>query len=347
MPVMNVNILKATEALQGFWSWWSDEMIGMVPASLRGEPTDRDRFDIFLHAGQTVIETVLHGEAQRMLESSNFGDLRQDSWDQIEQFSKNAKPRLFLGAGDILRIPVTMPRASAGQLYSAITLQLPTLVPIVPEQIDWGFADLERDEHNISLLLFIARSSRLDALEELFSNQNLMPPSFCANIDDKIVTLRKPLELARQPLEHRKMMAAMVIVAMLIMIPLSTIGGAELLAWLNIDRAQRLERDLRVRLENERKIQQEENIRQAAAPLLNIPSASNMLEALAQNLPASDWVVSSAQTADGNFEFVADMADRDAAETALRKARNIGKFRIVEEINTENLRARVHYRIVR
>jgi len=88
-------------------------------------------------------------------------------------------------------------------------------------------------------------------------------------------------------------------------------------------------------------------MRRAAAPLLNIPSASNILEALAQNLPASDWAVSSAQSPDGTFEFVADMADRDMAETAMREARTIGRFEVAEEIDTENLRARVRYRMMR
>lgn len=344
---MNIALTRSAEALHGFWSWWRDEMAAMLPAKMRGDPTERDRLDIFLSLDETVIETVESGEARRMLEPSILEELPQESWEQIEDLSLDRKPRLFLNETDFLAIPITMPNVSANQLSSAVALQLPVLSPITPDQIDWGFVEAARGENDISLILIIVRSSRLDMLEECFAERGLMPPTFCAEYQSRTAVLRKPLEISRRPAESKKMIMAMAATAMLAMIPITTIGGAEMLTSLNLGRAERLEQDLAPRLAEEKEAQREEMTRRAAAPLLNLPSGSNILEALAQNLPASDWTVSSSQSPDGMFEFVADMAERDEAEAALRKAQTIGRFEVAEEIATENLRARVRYRMMR
>lgn len=344
---MNGRLSKAAEIAHDFWAWWSDEMREILPAGLKGDPTERDRFDIFLNDDETAIETVVHGAAQRMVEPCGLNKLPEESWEQINALSQGQKPRLFLAVQDILQISVTMPRASAGQLRSAIMLQLPSLVPILPEQIEWNFTELSRDAQDIQVLLVIARKSRLDDLEEVFAKQGLMPPSFCARVADNSLVLRKPLELSRQPMSGKKRFVAMAATIMLAMIPVFTVGGAEMLASLNLERAERLEQDLAPKLARAKEAQREEMIRRAAAPLLAIPSASNILETIAENLPESDWTIASSQSADGNFEFIADIADRETTETALRKTRLIRQLEAAEEIQTENMRARVRYRVAR
>ncbi|MEP3226281.1 MAG: hypothetical protein ABJO01_09920 [Parasphingorhabdus sp.] len=338
---------QAAETVHGFWSWWSDEMLGMLPASLKGDPTERDRFDIFLGDEETVIEKVVRGAAQKMVEPCGFNDLPDESWEQISVLLQDQKPRLFLAAKDILQIPVTMPRASAGQIRSALTLQLPGLVPLMPEHIDWNFVEIARDAQNIEITLVIARSSRLDELEEAFAYKEIMPPVFCANVADRCLVLRKPLELTHRPINDKKLLATMAAIGMLAMIPVFTIGGAEMLASLNLERAERLQKDLAPKLAQVRDVRREETIRRAAAPLFNMPSAANLLEMIAQNLPESDWAIASSQSADGSFEFIADMANRESAETALRTIPQIKQLEIAEEMQAENKRARVRYRIAR
>ncbi len=344
---MNISVSSFADTAHDFWGWWSDELASMLPAAMRGEATQRDRFDMFLGPDETVIEVVEQGAARRMQEPCSFDALSEEAWEQIEGFAEVHRLRLFLGDPDILEIPVTLPRASSGQIRSALALQLPSLVPIMPDQIDWDFIELSRDEKEIHILLGMARSSRLDALEQVFAEQGLMPPTFCAGADKNTFVLRKPLELAGSPISDKKMKLGITVAAMLAVIPIATISGAELLTSLNLDRAGRLENDLAPRLGREKEAQREEMVRRAAAPLLNIPSASNLLENLAQKLPASDWAVSSTQMPDGDFEFVADMANREAAEEALRKDGNIKQLRAEEEIATESLRSRVRYRISR
>lgn len=321
-------------------------MLSMAPASWRGDPTPRDRFDIYLGNDETALEIVENGEARRMSENRAFEQLEQDNWDQIAEFSQTHSLRLFLDAGDFLEIPVSLPKASASQMRSALTLQLPTLVPIIPDQLGWNFTEIGRNEKSIELSLIIARSSRLDELEALFAVHGLMPPTFCVNVADQNVDLRKPLELSSKPMSNKNMLTAIAVIAMLAMIPISTIGGAEMLASLNEERAARLEKDLGSKLAIEREAAAQEKIRRAAAPLFNIPSASNRLEALAESLPDSDWTVSSSQKPGGNFEFVVDAASKDTVETAFQQSRYLREFRTVEEIKTENIRSRVRYRIV-
>lgn len=342
---MSALVSNMSSNLQSLWSWWSDEMRAMLPAGLQGLPTERDRFDILLDSCSVTIETVTGGNARRMVENYAFEDLDEDSWEQIAALAQDQQPRLFLESKDVLEIPVILPRASAGQLRSALALQISTLSPLKPEYIVWDFAETGRNEKEIHLVMAIARIAKIENIESHFFDRALMPPAFCARIDDQIVTLRRPLEIRNAFLgsKEQKILAAAAL--MLASIPVTTIAAAELLTSLNMARAERLEQDLAPRLAQEKQVRQEEMVRRAAAPLYHIPSASNRLESLARYLPGSDWTVASSQSADGQFAFVADMADREAAEAALQRAPIIGNFRPAEEIPTESLRARVRYEV--
>ncbi len=342
---MSMAFSNMASNLQSLWSWWSDEMRAMLPAGLKGLPTERDRFDILLEADSVTIETVAGGEARRMVENCALEELDEESWEQIAALAEEQPPRLFLESKRVLQIPVILPRASAGQLRSALTLQISAISPLKLEYIVWDFAETARTEKEIHLVVAIARLATIDNIESHFFDHALMPPTFCARAEDHILTLRKPLEIRHSFLgsKDQKFMAAAAL--MLATIPVTTIAVAELLTSLNIARAERLEQDLAPRLAKEKQSRQEEMVRRAAAPLYHIPSASNRLESLARHLPGSDWTVASTQSADGRFEFIADMADRDAAEAALQAAPVIRNFRPAEEIPTENLRARVRYEV--
>ncbi len=339
--------IKAAEAIHDFWTWWSDELREMLPRDFRGEATERNRFDLFMAKDETTIETVNDGAGQKMREAYALDALPVESWEQITEFAEIRNARLFLGESDFLALPVKLPRASSAQLRSALELQLPSLVPLDPDLIDWDYVELSRNDTHIELSLIMAKSSRLDALETLFAQHDLMPPAFCVQLDDKTITLRKPLEIARKPLEERKMQFAMAMAVMLAMIPVLTIGGAKMMKSIEIDRAERLEEELAPRLAAEKTIAREEMIRRAASPLLNMPSASNRLEGLAQNLPESDWTVSAAQQPDGSFEFVADMLNQEEAELALKQTPVLSRFEMTEELESESPRTRIRYRTSR
>ncbi len=338
---------KAVEAVQDFWTWWSDELRAMLPKSLRGEPTERDRFDLFMADGETIIEAVSDGAGRKMQEGYSLEELPTESWKQIAEHAEVRKARLFLGDSDFLTLPFRLPRASASQLRSALELQLPNLVPLDPHLLDWDYVELSRNDMYIELALIIAKSERLDALEDFFTTQELMPPAFCVRHEDEIVILRKPLEIARKPLEERKMQIAMAMAVMLAMIPVLTIGGAKMMTSIEIDRATNLEEELAPRLAAEKIIAREEMIRRAASPVLNMPSASSRLEKLAQNLPETDWTVSAGQQPDGSFEFVADMLNREETESALRQTPLLSRLEMTEELESEAPRNRIRYRASR
>lgn len=342
---MNIRESKAFETAHRFWDWWTDELHGLLPEKLRGEPTERDRFDIFLGSGETTIEFVHHGDGESMLEARAIGELPVDGWEQISEFAQKQKQRLFLDDTDFLKIPVQLPRASAPQIDAALQLQLPSLVPMELDMLDWGYVELERGDTNIELALVIAKSARLDELEALFAEQGLMPPAFCANIEGKVTYLRKPLEISSRSFEKSKFaMAALVMIAM---IPFITIAGANLMTSTEVANIKRLEGVLASRQVQEKRVLKEETVRRAAAPLLNMASASNRLEGLAQYLPATSWTVSTTQTPDGSFEFVADMQDRDETEQALAQASNLQNPKPIEELETNGGRVRVRYQVGR
>lgn len=342
---MNIKETKAFETAHRFWDWWTDELRGLLPENMRGEPTERDRFDVFMSKGETTIEFVHQGEGESMLEACEIDELPVDSWEQISEIADKHKPRLFLENVDILNIPVRLPRASSSQIDAALQLQLPTLVPLELHMLDWGYVELERNDKTIELALIIAKSARLDELDNLFAEQGLMPPAFCANIEGKVAYLRKPLEISSRSIEKSKFaMAALVMIAM---IPLITIAGANLMTATEVANIERLEGILASRQAQEKQILKEEMVRRSVAPLLNMPSASNRLEALAQNLPDTSWTVSTAQKPDGRFEFVADMQDRDDTEQALNQTKDLQNPKPVEKLEADGGRFRVRYQVGR
>lgn len=344
---MSGNGTKLVDAVYDFWTWWSDELGEMLPKSLRGEATERDRFDLFMADDETIIEAVSDGVGRKMQEACSLEELPAESWEQIAALSETRKARLFLDSSDFLALPVKLPRASASQLGSVLKLQLPQLVPLEPDLLDWGYIETGGNDLHIELALVIAKSERLDALENLFTERELMPPAFCVRYDDQFVTLRKPLEITRRPLEDRKMQVAMAMAVMLAMIPVLTIGGAKTMTVLEIDRTERLAEELAPRLAAEKIIARDEMTRRAASPLLNMSSASNRLEKLAQNLPETDWTVSAAQQPDGSFEFVADMLNREETESALKQTPLLSRLEMTEELESEAPRNRIRYRASR
>ncbi|MEO9599804.1 hypothetical protein [Parasphingorhabdus sp.] len=337
----------AGQAVFAFWAWWSDQLCSILPERWRGGATERNRLDLFILPEETLVESVDNGSGRKLREAYALENLPAESWKQVAALSDVRKARLFLGEHDLLVVPVKLPRVGGGQIRSALELQLPSLVPLDPYLLEWDFIELSRDAAHIQLVLVMAKCARLDVLESLFAQHDLMPPAFCVRLEGKVLTLRRPLEISHKPLEERKMQFAILIAAMLAMIPALTIGGAKMMTSIENDRAESLRQELAPRFAVEKTIAREEMIRRAASPLLNMPSASNRLESLARSLPETDWTVSAAQQPDGSFEFVADMRDREKAESALKQIPILSRLELAEELESESLRSRIRYRTSR
>lgn len=330
-----------------FWNWWSDELSGFLPASFKNEPTERDRFDVFAGARETIIEFVQGGAGEKMVEEMPLESLKQDSWDQIYALADQYPPRLFLQDNDYLAISVKLPKASLADIRSALQLQLANLAPLKPEYIDWDFVALERDDKHVFVSLIIAKSERLDEIETLFAEKGLMPPTFCVEHEGKNAVLRRPLLLSSKPADQTRKKFAFAAAALLACTPLITWAGAEILAGQEETRIAELESALEPRLEQEKRILAEEMVRRAAAPLLKMPSASNRLEALASSLPETDWTSTVSQNPEGRLLFVADMEDRAKAEDQLSQSEYLNNLEPVEEFEEENQRVRVRYEVGR
>lgn len=330
-----------------FWNWWSDELSGFLPASLRNEPTERDRFDIFSGARETVIEFVQGGAGEKMVEAVPLDALEEDSWEQIFALADQYPPRLFLQDNDYLAISVKLPKASLADIRSALQLQLGNLVPLKPEYIDWDFVECDRNDKHVFVSLIIAKSARLDEIETLFAEKGLMPPTFCVEHEGKNAVLRRPLLLSSKPADQARKKFAFAAAAMLACTPLITWAGAEILTGQEEARIAELESALEPRLEQEKRILAEEMVRRAAAPLLKMPSASNRLEALAANLPETDWTSAVSQNPEGRLLFVADMEDRGKAEDQLSQSEFLNNLEPIEEFEEDSQRARVRYEVGR
>ncbi|SIO20597.1 hypothetical protein SAMN02745824_3347 [Parasphingorhabdus marina DSM 22363] len=344
---MNAPTQNLSQRAGAFWHWWSDELRELLPASLKNQPTERDRFDIFAGDEETVIEYVHNGAGEKMVEAKRLESLEQDSWDQIVALADQYPPRLFLQGRDYLAIPVKLPKASFADIRSALQLQLANLVPLKPEYVDWDFAALERDDKHVFVSLIVAKSARLDEIETLFAEKSLMPPTFCVEHQGRIAVLRRPLLLSSKPADQNKKAFALAAAGLLACTPLVTWAGAEILLSREETRIAELESVLEPRLAQEKQILAEEMVRRAAAPLLKMPSASNRLEALAANLPDTDWTSSVTQDGQGRMQFLADMEDRERAEVGLSRSKIFENLEPIEELDAENTRDRVRYEVGR
>ena len=330
---------SATQTLQRFWYWWSDELAALVPQRLKEAARERNRLDIILSADGVVVEEVIGGVGRRLVEASPLEALDTEAWSEIEQFCAGHVPRLLLAPYDFLRIDLQLPRAASADLNQAMRLQLHLHSPLKPEATEWGVRKTGISGEKLNTALIVARTSRIDAICSLFAEHGLMPPAIAAPLDDLPLVLRKPLDLAgdRESTNVKRIYA--LAAAMVFLVPIVTMFAADIISASNDAEAAQIEIKIAPKLAANREAQRAENRRRKLSPIAQAPSMVLIMEEVAKLLPDTMWVRSATALSGRRVILVVEAPEgKDAAEPLLA-SRLFRDASVIDEVPSEEGRS--------
>ncbi len=283
------SIVKPTTS---FWNWWSNEIIDMIPIRLKDASTSRNYLDIYADTGSTIIESVIAGKGNRLIENAAIFDLDEDCWTEITSLTQELSPRLFLSSNDVLIIDVVLPNKAVTDPEAALALQLPIYSPLDIDKVEWSYFRVGSYNNHINFKLVLVKSSKLDAIEMLFAQHDVMPPAIAAKLDGNILFFRKPLIMKTSLPENRRMQFRLASLFLLFSIPISTIWAAHILTTNNQEKSGVMETQVATKLASWRDEQGQEKIRHRLVPLSGRKSILPIMEEVATLLPDTMWIQS-------------------------------------------------------
>ena len=177
------------QSAAAFWRWWTRELAGLVPISMRAGPRRRATADIWLSQTGVTVDRMIGGETERFEESEPLATVDQASWDQLGELVGGTRARLILSPPDIHTIRIKLPKAARSRLRAAVTLQLGELSPLEPALVDWAMHRPSRTGEMLEVAVTLVRRARLSALALLFSEHGVPMPSIWAYADERFVRL--------------------------------------------------------------------------------------------------------------------------------------------------------------
>ena len=160
--------------LDGFWSWWSTELIGMLPQNLRDAIEQRNqRLFVELDGADVVVRQgttgPTHEVMRRMLESPDDAgvDLPQDIRDTV----------LLLPDDKVLAKSMSLPLAAEENLREVLTFEMDRQTPFSADQVYNDFTVTERSTGQQTLSLDLVYSPRLvvDELLDAVARHGVRP----------------------------------------------------------------------------------------------------------------------------------------------------------------------------
>lgn len=148
---MGNNIKKIRKKMEAFLSWWTDELIGVVPPAIKNIFThSEETAQVFFSAKQTIITLPTE-----KLEVRNTFDLAFPEILDTEEFKKflseeiNHPVSIILSENLILERKITLPKAAKNNFRNIIKLQLPRLLPMAEQDIHFDCLSTEKDGQDV------------------------------------------------------------------------------------------------------------------------------------------------------------------------------------------------------
>lgn len=336
MPALD--ILPQAAALAGdAMHWWLGELRSMLPARINAAPS-RACCDILVCKSATIIDRIKGGIGERLVDDRPLEALDADGWGELAGLIEGGRTRLVLAPPDVYVTRLELPAAARGRLRSAIALQLDHLAPIDPALLSWNSEVIGGEGKKLSLVVAMARTSRIQLLLSLFADHGLPPPKIVAMADGRPVTLFSPPR--RMSADRRAWLVAAGLIAS---IPFTTMAGAAMLSGIEESRSAALQRELAPLQKAERESAQSENLRRALKPLFETPSAIKAIEALAMVLPETAFV-REATLASNGLSFTVETGDAEALAAAIAQTPLLASATLVDMIPAEENKVRAQYR---
>jgi hypothetical protein len=314
-----------------FWDWWSSELINLLPLSLREATKAREKLDIFISPDSVRVEHISRGHGQWLEENLALCKLDDTCWQQIAEFAESKNPRLFVHEEDVFKTVLTLPRKAGEFAHDTVRLQLQLHSPLSLGAINWAVHMIASTRDEVSVMLIVARSSALDAIDILFADRGLMPPVIGYMLGKEPVILRKPLDLENGFFGKLTARIYLVSALRLLSIPLVTIMGADLQASANRNRMSQLQSELEPKLSGHRNSQRAEIARRRAAPIAGFTSAIMILEELARVIPKNHWITKLNSGANGQIDLMLDAPESAEPDIMLMQSTSVRNANVSEK----------------
>ena len=167
-------IAPLKRGFDGFWSWWSTELIAMLPQNLRETIAQRNqRLFVELDGADVVVRQGTTGQTRevlrRLLESPDAAeaDLPQDIRDTV----------LLLPGDKVLAKSLSLPLAAEENLREVLAFEMDRQTPFTADQVYYDFTVTGRASGQQALSLDLVYSPRVmvDDLLESVSRHGIRP----------------------------------------------------------------------------------------------------------------------------------------------------------------------------
>lgn len=304
--------------LASAWRWWTSELRGMLSPLAFSRSGRRARSYVRLRPGQIELDIINGDAAERYVEARSLDEADEDSWEQLAQLTQGTRLTVVLGSPDAFWTDVSLPKAAARRLRSAIALQLARVAPLDTNLLVWSFVRTDASDASLMARVGMARADRVASISDAFTLRGFDRPAIVLDADGHLIKIAD----GRGPSIRAVFLGSeahprVVALALLASIPLTTLAGASLLQSAVEARTQVLGSEIAPRLAADREARAHQRLRRVLQPLLGRPTASTSLEMLAETLPSSTAVKSLGQGPNGHLLLIVETADGELTHAAV------------------------------
>ena len=329
---MSPRLEPALLVLRSFWRWWTSELAAMLPPSLRIRRAAPVRTSIRILRDAVELDRIDGVTGVRHRDERPIESLDDLAWTELGEIITGTRSELLL-IDDAWTTRLTLPDAARSRLESAVALRLHELAPVDPAHLIWAVEGRRSPEGATDAIVAMARRVRIDHLRALFDAHEIpCPPVVVRDAGDVTIALAGGHDDSRSPKARADIRAILLATALVTSIPLTMSAAAAILAANNERASDALDQSLAPALARAQAWNRDEARRRALRPVLALPTASSVIEAVAQGLPADASLVSIAQPERHVLRIGVEHGDDDAnvLGKALGKAPPMTRARITD-----------------
>lgn len=330
--------------ITAFWVWWTGELRAMLPARFGTSASSRAQSLIIPERQSVTVERLVAGVGERHVDARSLEALDAAAWIELADLTASTMTQIRLMPPDCHIAWLTLPLAARGHLRSAVGLRLNDITPLETSLVVWTPRIMAVNGDNLSVAVAIARTATITHLADLFAAHDIAMPPVVVSIDAADVILDAGDGHTTSPETRTKRRLWAIVAALLISVPFTTILFAGLTTS-SLD-AKIAAAEIRVgpKIAAERRWKADEALRVALLPVLNRPSASDLIEKLANTLPKTATAQSVDVALDQSLTFSADTSDAQAFADAMTATPHLRDVTLVDETNGATDQMRITYK---
>jgi len=272
-------------ALRSFLRWWLGELSSLIPAAWQQRWRIGAAVTIHPAADHVRIDLIEGEDGRTFREDMAIEDLTAENWEEIRSFLTDRRASVELPSSEAHILRLDLPVAAMRDAHSAVAVQLLHRAPVAPEKLYWALSRVEHHATAARATVVLARRSRLDDLAAQFEAQDIASPPIVVRLDGEEAILRGGLAVNLSP-QRRSARRTRAAAALLILsIPITLFGVAELLLWSGEREVATLRKDNAPKVKALALATQTDLLQRALAPLAQRPVISAALADLAGALP--------------------------------------------------------------